>query len=199
MLADIAPISLHPDKSKYAAEALRIVNELQQEDNPDKNAFWTAEFARLKKDAESCLKRAQREEQEHSERLTIAAVGYIEEEMEDLALMQISVAHGGQRSVDDDDVQLRWVSVGAGDDIEVGAEPIGVEGAFSVNLPTAGPSVDDGDDGSGGGGSASSNMGTEERMEYEDMLGELPHMPAHKKKQTNIGKHGLPTPPPSSQ
>jgi len=43
ILAWVTDVQRNPDKSKFAREALRIVQELQDEDNPSKDAFWNTE------------------------------------------------------------------------------------------------------------------------------------------------------------
>ena len=208
-LANVSPIHRQPLKSKFAIEALRIVNELQEE-NPKKEAFWIAEYARLKKAAEGCLERAQKEEREHQQAVEAKEAGGIQDLMQGLEL-EGTVSSGPELPGSNDD-PIRWVSVGAEEIAGEVSESVGVEGAFSV-FPRA-IDVDEGShDGGGSGGSNGGDNGggktssTPESMrseasKTEDVQREAGDEVGHHAKITSLGTKlgpGLPTPPQSSQ
>ncbi|KAK4934452.1 hypothetical protein LTR10_024289 [Elasticomyces elasticus] len=195
-LADSTPIEYHPDKSRFAAEALRLVNELQQEDHPGKNAFWIAEYDKVQKHAEDSLAKAKQEEQEyqeHRESLRQSkALSDIEDDLQGLELENQGGMQDIARTDDDNDdgSNLKWelIEDSEEEDEPIVEQPLGAEGRFTFNPAQAGEEAEP----------ATEDKAMEEAMEEEDVLGGLPIIKAVGKKSSQKGAKSLPTPPPSS-
>jgi hypothetical protein len=196
---------VHPDKSKFAAEALRLAKELQEEDDPTKNAFWNTEYARLKEDATATLERVRKQEDEYRSMFEEEQVVEKGQDTQDVARDMVT---------SDSDGNLKWINIGwVGSDNT--ASYIGVEGMASTHpMPPGGHSQDvsmasPGKTSSGSnksvimtspGKASNSSRGASERQESADQLGKLPTATLVQRSTGRpSGSVGLPTPPPSSQ
>ena len=55
MLANTTTLEEHPDKAKFAEEALRLATELQEFAVEDRTAFWMVEYKRVETEAQKLL------------------------------------------------------------------------------------------------------------------------------------------------
>lgn len=108
-MADVAPIHDYPDKSRFAAEALRLIMELQEEEHPGKHPFGFAEYAETEKDARNSLARAKLQEEQYQlslEQETVVGC------MEGLEIEQLAGTSANENGRDEEDPNIEWVFIG---------------------------------------------------------------------------------------
>ena len=134
-MADVAPIHDYPDKSRFAAEALRLIMELQEEEHPGKHPFWFVEYAETEKDARNSLARAKLQEEQYQQSLEQEAVVG---SMEGPEIEQVAGISSNLNGRDEEDPNIQWVFVGNDNDIPEVEQPLGMEGYFTSNPAIAG-------------------------------------------------------------
>ncbi|KAK5193549.1 hypothetical protein LTR99_007101 [Exophiala xenobiotica] len=203
LLADVAPIEHHPDKAKYAIEALRLIQELQEEDHPGKNAFWLTEYADAEQRARACLIDVRRQEEQY-------AASFEERDvttgMEGLELANESIQNdNAELGVEDIDTE-EWVEIGNDGDIPLVEEPLGIEGYFTLNPAMAGTRIVINEEillkqpaDAAEAVDIQEDVQEEVQEDDEDMLLDLPNISEKAMKSSKKGfKSSLLTPPPSS-
>ncbi len=134
-MADVAPIHDYPDKSRFAAEALRLIMELQEEEHPGKRPFWFAEYAETEKDARNSLARAKLQEEQYQlslEQETVVG------SMEGLEIEQLAGTSANENGRDEEDPNIEGVFIGNDNDIPEVEQELGMEGYFTLNPAIAG-------------------------------------------------------------
>jgi len=98
---------------------LRLIRELQAEDNPNKDAYWIAEYARVEQRALSSLADAKKQEEQYQQSLKEKEVSKLQDTKETPESEKLVV---GQEYEDENDPNIKRVLASDEDDDDAAVE-----------------------------------------------------------------------------